>query len=129
MKVAKFGGSSVSNAKQIKKVLDIVNEDPERKIIIVSAPGKRSKDDTKTTDLLIRLYEKVLNGLDYKSKKKEIIQRYADIVRELVMDKEILTTIDETLERYISQLYDKHDLLYDALLSRVDDFIAKLIDS
>lgn len=87
MKVAKFGGSSVSNAKQIKKVLDIVNEDPERKIIIVSAPGKRSKDDTKTTDLLIRLYEKVLNGLDYQSKKKEIIQRYADIVRELVMDK------------------------------------------
>ena len=43
MKVAKFGGSSVSNAKQIKKVLKIVNEDPERKIIIVSAPGKRSK--------------------------------------------------------------------------------------
>ena len=41
MKVAKFGGSSVSNAKQIKKVLDIVNGDPERKIIIVSAPGKR----------------------------------------------------------------------------------------
>lgn len=40
MKVAKFGGSSVSNAKQIKKVLDIVNGDPERKIIIVSAPGK-----------------------------------------------------------------------------------------
>ena len=74
MKVAKFGGSSVSNAKQIKKVLDIVNGDPERKIIIVSAPGKRSNDDTKTTDLLIRLYEKVLNGLDYQNKKKEIIQ-------------------------------------------------------
>ena len=40
MKVAKFGGSSVSTAEQIKKVLTIVNEDPERKIIIVSAPGK-----------------------------------------------------------------------------------------
>ena len=129
MKVAKFGGSSVSNAKQIKKVLDIVNEDPERKIIIVSAPGKRSKDDTKTTDLLIRLYEKVLNGLDYQSKKKEIIQRYADIVRELVMDKEILTTIDETLERYISQLYDKPARLYDALLSCGEDFNAQLIAS
>lgn len=72
MKVAKFGGSSVSNAKQIKKVLDIVNGDPERKIIIVSAPGKRSNNDTKTTDLLIRLYEKVLNGLDYQNKKKKL---------------------------------------------------------
>ena len=40
------------------KSIKIVNEDPERKIIIVSAPGKRSKDDIKTTDLLIRLYER-----------------------------------------------------------------------
>ena len=45
MKVAKFGGSSVSNATQIKKVLNIVNDDPDRKIIIVSAPGKRHKND------------------------------------------------------------------------------------
>lgn len=43
MKVAKFGGSSVSNATQIKKVLDIVNSDSDRKIIIVSAPGKDTK--------------------------------------------------------------------------------------
>ncbi|HDK9151618.1 TPA: aspartate kinase, partial [Staphylococcus aureus] len=57
MKVSKFGGSSVSNATQIKKVLNIVNSDPERKIVIVSAPGKRHDNDIKTTDLLIRLYE------------------------------------------------------------------------
>ncbi|HDJ5532259.1 TPA: aspartate kinase, partial [Staphylococcus aureus] len=59
MKVSKFGGSSVSNATQIKKVLNIINSDPERKIVIVSAPGKRHDNDIKTTDLLIRLYEKV----------------------------------------------------------------------
>lgn len=101
MKVAKFGGSSVSNAKQIKKVLKIVNDDPERKIIIVSAPGKRFSDDIKTTDLLIRLYEKVINNIDYQHKKQEIVQRYADIVEELDMERDILTTIDETLEKYI----------------------------
>ncbi|MBX5318138.1 aspartate kinase [Staphylococcus caprae] len=127
MKVAKFGGSSVSNAKQIKKVLKIVNEDPERKIIIVSAPGKRSKDDIKTTDLLIRLYEKVLNGINYQDKKKEIIQRYANIVEDLKMDDEILTTIDETLELYISQLSDKPSRLYDALVSCGEDFNEQLI--
>lgn len=55
MKVSKFGGSSVSNATQIKKVLNIVNSDPERKIVIVSAPGKRHDNDIKTTDLLIRM--------------------------------------------------------------------------
>ena len=74
IKVSKFGGSSVSDAKQIKKVLDIVNEDPERKIIIVSAPGKRHKDDIKTTDLLIRLYEKFQNNLDYQSKKRKLFR-------------------------------------------------------
>ena len=47
MKVAKFGGSSVSNAEQIKKVLNIVNSDSDRKIIVVSAPGKRHADDVK----------------------------------------------------------------------------------
>lgn len=107
MKVAKFGGSSVSNATQIKKVLNIVNEDDERKIIIVSAPGKRHKDDIKTTDLLIRLYEKVLNGLYYQDKKKEIIQRYADILEELNMDMIFLATIDETLEHIIKTLKDE----------------------
>ncbi|RIN03966.1 aspartate kinase [Staphylococcus warneri] len=127
MKVDKFGGSSVSNAKQIKKVLKIVNDDPERKIIIVSAPGKRSSDDIKTTDLLIRLYEKVINNIDYQHKKHEIIQRYADIVEELDMDRDILTTIDETLEKHIRELKDKPARLYDAIVSCGEDFNAQLI--
>ena len=53
MKIAKFGGSSLADAFQIKKVCDIVLSDPDRKIIVVSAPGKRTKDDIKVTDLLI----------------------------------------------------------------------------
>ena len=82
MKVAKFEVALSPMPNKLKSI-KIVNEDPERKIIIVSAPGKRSKDDIKTTDLLIRLYEKVLNGINYQDKKKEIIQRYADIVEDL----------------------------------------------
>ena len=76
MKVAKFGGSSVSNAEQIKKVLNIVNSDSDRKIIVVSKTRKKTCRRCKTTDLLIRLYEKVIAGLDYQAKKEEIIQRY-----------------------------------------------------
>ena len=53
--------------------------------------------------MLIRLYEKVINHLDYHDK-KEIIQRYDDIVKELQMDESILRTIDVTLEHYINQL-------------------------
>ncbi|MGW7975724.1 aspartate kinase [Staphylococcus xylosus] len=127
MKVAKFGGSSVSTADQIKKVLNIVNSDEDRKIIIVSAPGKRHKEDVKTTDLLIRLYEKVIADLDYISKKEEIIQRFADIIYELDMSDNLLTTIDQTLENFIATLKDKPSRLLDALLSCGENFNAQLI--
>ncbi len=52
MKVTKFGGSSLANAAQFLKVIDIVKADRDRKVIVVSAPGKRSPDDQKITDLL-----------------------------------------------------------------------------
>src|SRR5699024_10109571 len=107
MKVTKFGGSSVSNAEQIKKVLDIVNSDEARKIVVVSALGKREKDNVNTTDILIRLYEKVIELLDYTSKKEEIIQRYKDIINELNMSDTLLKTTDETLENYIATLRKK----------------------
>ena len=52
VKVAKFGGSSVADAIQIKKIKDIVERDDGRKLIVVSAPGKRFEQDSKITDLL-----------------------------------------------------------------------------
>lgn len=52
IKVAKFGGSSVADAIQMKKVKDIIEADPERRFIVVSAPGKRFAEDSKLTDLL-----------------------------------------------------------------------------
>jgi len=55
MKVCKFGGTSVASAQQIKKVAGIVKADPSRKIVVVSAPGKRFEEDVKVTDMLIRL--------------------------------------------------------------------------
>ena len=56
LKVAKFGGSSMADAKQFEKVRDIVRADPARKVIVVSAAGKRSADDHKLTDLLYLCY-------------------------------------------------------------------------
>ena len=47
MKVCKFGGTSLATAEQIKKVAKIIMDDPARKIIVVSAPGKRFNEDVK----------------------------------------------------------------------------------
>lgn len=53
MKVVKFGGSSLAAGNSVDKALNIVKNDPERKVIVVSAPGKRTSDDIKVTDLPI----------------------------------------------------------------------------
>ena len=79
MKVAKFGGTSLANAFQIKKVCDIVLDDPERKIVVVSAPGKRTKDDIKVTDLLIAVAKARLAGNDYKDELEAVVARYKEI--------------------------------------------------
>ena len=51
-KVVKFGGSSLADAKQFRKVAEIIHADGERCYVVPSAPGKRFKDDTKVTDML-----------------------------------------------------------------------------
>ena len=43
MKVVKFGGSSLASAEQFIKAGDIINSDKERRFVVPSAPGKRSK--------------------------------------------------------------------------------------
>ena len=127
MKVSKFGGSSVANSTQIKKVLDIINSDDERKIVVVSAPGKRFKEDVKTTDLLIRLYEKIINKLDYTHKFQQIIERYQEIVVELEMDEIILEQLKNDLNCLIDTYEDKPKRLLDALKSCGEDFNAQII--
>ena len=57
VKVLKFGGSSLADAEHFKKVADIVKSDPSRRYVVASAPGKRSDDDEKVTDLLYKCYE------------------------------------------------------------------------
>ena len=57
VKVVKFGGSSLASAKQFKKVGDIIRADKSRRFVVPSAPGKRSSDDTKVTDLLYQMYD------------------------------------------------------------------------
>lgn len=64
MKVIKFGGSSLADAKQIRKICSIILSDSQRRIVVVSAPGKRHNDDTKVTDLLIHLAETCRDGGD-----------------------------------------------------------------
>ena len=65
MKVVKFGGSSLANAEQFKKVASIVLADKTRRYVIPSAPGKRFNGDIKVTDLLYRMASEAQHGEDF----------------------------------------------------------------
>ena len=54
MKVVKFGGSSLADSVQVRKICDIVISDQSRRVVVVSAPGKGARDSRKVTDMLIR---------------------------------------------------------------------------
>ena len=79
LKVAKFGGSSMADAKQFEKVRDIVRADPARKVIIVSAAGKRGADDHKLTDLLYLCYAHLQYGVSCDAIFQMIADRYIAI--------------------------------------------------
>ncbi|BAP86058.1 aspartokinase [Paucilactobacillus hokkaidonensis JCM 18461] len=79
MKVIKFGGSSLASSEQLKKVIQIISDDPTRRCVVVSAPGKRNPADTKVTDLLIRYADCVIAGRDYQEIAQQIIGRYQEI--------------------------------------------------
>lgn len=83
IKVAKFGGSSVADASQFKKVAEIVRSDDERRFVVVSAAGKRHGGDNKITDLLLLVNAHIQYGVDCSSLLESIEQRYTDIANDL----------------------------------------------
>lgn len=79
-KVVKFGGSSLASAEQFKKVGEIIRSDKERVFVVPSAPGKRSADDTKVTDMLYACYDLAEQGKDFKAQLQAIKDRYQEII-------------------------------------------------
>ncbi|QCT74738.1 aspartate kinase [Macrococcoides canis] len=127
MKVCKFGGSSVADAQQIKKIMKIINGDNKRKYIVVSAPGKRYKEDIKVTDMLIALIEAVLHKKEYQELITQILDRFLQIEKELNIDHSLIETFRSQLNDYIKRYQHQPERLTDALKSCGEDFNAQLI--
>ncbi len=83
MIVAKFGGSSLADGNQFKKVKNIVFSDSERKYIIPSAPGKRDPKDDKVTDLLYACHDAAKAGKAFRHILDRIRVRYEEIAEEI----------------------------------------------
>ncbi|MEK6794016.1 MAG: aspartate kinase [Spirochaetota bacterium] len=127
MKVAKFGGTSLAGAQQIKTVCDVVLADSARKYVVVSAPGKRSKTDTKVTDLLIAAAEKYLSTKSAEKEIMAVISRYREIADELSVPNDIMGTIEKDFRsRLVSHTSDREKYL-DNMKAAGEDNCAKLV--
>jgi aspartate kinase len=86
VKVCKFGGTSLADAAQFRKVQAIVQADPDRRYVVPSAPGRRGKDDPKVTDLLYLCQEHVAKGVRFDDVFALLADRYGQIVDDLKLD-------------------------------------------
>ncbi len=119
--VAKFGGTSLADAAQFRKVRRIVQSDPARKIIVASAPGKRSADDLKVTDLLLECYDAAREGRDFEPALNEIHSRFAEMISELQVE----ISLEEEMEALKMHLQDGPEKDY--VLSRGEYFNSRIL--
>ncbi|GBG94373.1 aspartate kinase [Ligilactobacillus salitolerans] len=127
MKVVKFGGSSLADGTQLAKVLNIIKADPERKIIVVSAPGKRFDKDKKITDLLIKLAKQVANKVDYQQTLNAVKERYQLIIDQLSLGQAATDLIETNFSALLSQKYASFPEQLDAFKASGEDNNAQLI--
>ena len=127
MKVIKFGGSSLADAKQIKKVCSIVQSDRQRRIVVVSAPGKRDGNDTKVTDLLINLAVTCRDNGNKEAALEAVVERYASIAKDLHLGKEIVKVIKDDLLERMAKYSDNYGMFEDLLKAAGEDNSAKLV--
>ena len=121
LKVLKFGGSSMADETQFAKVRSIVEADPSRRVVVVSAAGKRFKNDHKITDLLYLCHAHLQYGVSCDGVFDMVRSRYLEIRDAL--------GLSTPLEREFDDLRAKMDkgISADELVSRGEYFAARLM--
>ena len=121
LKTAKFGGSSVSSAEQFRKVKAIIDEDDSRRIVVVSAAGKRSSADHKLTDLLYLCHAHLTYGVSCEEIFNSICQRFIEIRDDLGLSYRVEEEL-EALKRHLNK-----DISVDYLVSRGEYLTSRLM--
>ncbi|MBR5097972.1 MAG: aspartate kinase [Spirochaetales bacterium] len=121
LKVAKFGGSSVASAAQFRKVKDIILSDPSRRLVVVSAAGKRDSKDHKITDLLYLCHAHLTYGVSCDEIFDKISSRFIEIRDDLGLSFRIEDELDALRGRL------NKDFSVDELVSRGEYLTSRLM--
>lgn len=120
LKITKFGGSSVADARQFEKVRSIIQSDPDRKYVVVSAPGRRFHSDSKLTDLLYLLDAHRQYHVDASNVFRMIKERFVEIKSQL--------GLKQPIEKELDAFYTNLNTLSQAeIVSRGEYFCAKMM--
>lgn len=121
LKALKFGGTSMADAAQYRKIRDIVMSDPSRRIVVVSAAGKRFSDDYKITDLLYLCFAHMKYGVEYDSIFRTVRDRYLEIRDELGLKTDLESEFDKLKAKMDAGISSEE------LVSRGEYFSARLM--
>ena len=127
MKVVKFGGTSLASADQIRKVCRIIASDPDRRLVVVSAPGKRFKEDVKVTDMLIACAKAKLEKGNAEKELQELVKRFSDIADDLGVSQDVIGLIAADLKARIEGDINNKGRFMDSLKAAGEDNCAKLV--
>ncbi|GAA3637838.1 aspartate kinase [Lactobacillus hamsteri] len=127
MKVLKFGGSSLANGSSVDQAINILLNDNERQVMVVSAPGKRFSDDIKVTDLLIKYAKNILNNTNPNKTVEEIYLRYQEIGTYFDLSNSDLDIIKQILLDLPNHSYPNDDYLLAAFKAHGERLNARLI--
>ncbi len=127
LKVCKFGGTSLATADQIRKVCNIVLNDPERRIVALSAPGKRDGGDTKVTDLLIACAEDFLRDGSAEDACNRVADRFNEIATGLGLDNETRDSVIDGLQSRLALSTNDPERFTDGLKALGEEHCARLV--
>lgn len=120
--VAKFGGTSLSCASQFEKVKNIVKSDVNRRVVVVSALGKRQPTDNKLTDLFFSVFENRSQSTYYNELWQEIVNRFVTVKNELNLNYDIKAELQQIQDGLAAR-----NLTLDYLVSRGEYLTARLM--
>ncbi len=124
--VCKFGGSSVANTACIQQIAKILEQNRNRRCVVLSAPGKAPGYSIKVTDLLIKAVQKALKNLDYSDELSQIEKRYMDIYLPLGVGKDKLADICGDFGKRLSSSHENQQKFRDLVVAAGEDVNARL---
>lgn len=120
--VTKFGGSSLSSRSQFQKVKAIIDEDPNRQVVVVSALGKGEGEVNKLTDLLFLIAAHIRHGVNYDLHWETIEKRFLSVKNQLGLTYDVSSELAE-----LRQSLDQDRVSEEFLVSRGEYLTGKLM--